>query len=58
KGDSGSYGFEDLADKGTLLEQAAINKDPEKIRKLADEISTYLKNVRIVVKGSDLQVVI
>ena len=47
KGDGGSYGFDVISAIGRCLEQAAENKDPREIRKLASELSDYLERVEV-----------
>ena len=42
KGAGGGYGFDTITDIGSSLEQAAKDKNFEKIRKLVDELTTYL----------------
>lgn len=48
KGAGGGYGFDAITDIGHSLEQAAKDKNSEKIRKLVGELSTYLECVEVV----------
>ena len=48
KGAGGGYGFDAITDIGQSLEQAAKAPDPDEIRKLAGELSTYLDRVEVV----------
>ena len=48
KGAGGGYGFDAITDMGQSLEQAAKIKDSEEIRKLVEELSTYLERVEVV----------
>jgi len=47
-GDGGSYGFDTISEIGAALEQAATNKDSEKIRRSARELSDYVERVEVV----------
>ena len=48
KGAGGGYGFNAITDMGQSLEQSAMNKDSEEIRKLVGKLSTYLEHVEVV----------
>jgi len=47
-GDGGSYGFDVISEIGAALEQAATNKDSEKIHRYAGELSDYVERVEVV----------
>jgi hypothetical protein len=47
-GDGGSYGFDTISEIGAALEQAATNKDSEKVRRSARELSDYVERVEVV----------
>jgi len=48
KGAGGGYGFDAITDIGKSLEQAAKDKNSEKIRKLVGELSTHIERVEVV----------
>jgi len=48
KGAGGSYGFDAITDIGKSLEQAAMAKDSDVIKKSVQELSTYLDCVEVV----------
>ena len=48
KGAGAGYGFEAVTDIGASLEQSALAKDSEQIRKLIGELSGYLERVEVV----------
>ena len=48
KGAGGSYGFDAITDIGKSLEQAAKDKDAERIKRSVQELSVYLDRVEVV----------
>ena len=48
KGAGGSYGFDAITDIGKSLEQAAKDKDAERITRSVQELSEYLDRVEVV----------
>ena len=48
KGVGGGYGFDAVSDSGRLIEAAAIDHNPEDIRRCIEELSSYIDNVVIV----------
>ena len=48
KGVGGGYGFEAITDIGGAIEQAAKQKDPEKIKHCLNELFNYLQHIEIV----------
>ena len=48
KGTGGGYGFDSITDIGRSIEQSAKDKNPEDIRKLIHELSSYLERVEVV----------
>ena len=48
KGVGGGYGFDAITDIGCLIEQAAKQKDPVKIKHCLNELSNYLQRIEIV----------
>jgi len=48
KGVGGGYGFDAITDIGGSIEQAANQKDPEKIKYCLSELSNYLQRIEIV----------
>ena len=48
KGTGDEYGFGDITDIGRSIEQSAMEQNPERIRKLVGDLSTYLKRVEVV----------
>jgi len=50
KGAGGSYGFDAITDMGKALEQAAMAKDSDGIKKSVQELSAYLDRVEVVYK--------
>ena len=48
KGHGTSYGFEAITNLGGAIEQAAQERNSEGIRKMVDELSTYLERVEVV----------
>ncbi len=52
KGVGGGYGFDAITDIGRSIEQAAKDKDPQKIKALLSELSDYLEHVEIVFETS------
>ena len=52
KGVGGGYGFDAITDIGRLIEQAAKDKNPQKVKALLSELSDYLKRIEIVFESS------
>lgn len=48
RGTGGSYGFDFITELGREIEQNAKEQNAEKVRRLAQELSTYLQRVDIV----------
>ncbi len=48
KGVGGGYGFDAITDIGGSIEQAAKQKDPEKIKQCLSELANYLLRIEIV----------
>ncbi len=48
KGSSGGYGFDTISDIGRFLENAAKDKDSEKINKLLEDLLAYIECIEIV----------
>jgi HPt (histidine-containing phosphotransfer) domain-containing protein len=48
KGVGGGYGFDAITDIGGEIEQAAKQKNSEKITHCLNELSNYLQNIKIV----------
>lgn len=48
KGVGGGYGFEAVTEFGRSLEEAAKGKNPEEIKRWAEELSRYLELVEVV----------
>jgi HPt (histidine-containing phosphotransfer) domain-containing protein len=48
KGAGGSYGFDAITDIGRTLEQAALAKDSEEIKRAVQALSAYLDRVEVV----------
>ena len=48
KGSGASYGFEAITEIGRSLEQAAKERNFQEIKKLVDELSTYLESIEVV----------
>jgi HPt (histidine-containing phosphotransfer) domain-containing protein len=48
KGAGGSYGFDAITDIGKSLEQAAKDKDTERIERSLQELSVYLDRLEVV----------
>ena len=48
KGVGGGYGFDAITEIGRSVEQAAKNKNPEKIKTSLNKLSDYLERIEIV----------
>ncbi|MGR3179272.1 MAG: Hpt domain-containing protein [Candidatus Anammoxibacter sp.] len=48
KGSGGGYGFEAITDIGKTLEQAAHEANVNEIKRITEELASYLKNLSIV----------
>ncbi|MGH7254592.1 MAG: Hpt domain-containing protein [Nitrospirales bacterium] len=48
KGDGGGYGFDAISELGSAIEEAAIAKNGDHIRRRAAEMSSYLDRVEVV----------
>ena len=48
KGVGSAYGFDAISEIGASLEQCAKERNSEKVRMLAEEISDYLERVEVV----------
>ena len=48
KGVGGGYGFDAITDIGRSIEQAAGDKNPQKIKASLNELSDYLERIEIV----------
>lgn len=48
KGAGGGYGFDAVTDLGREMEQAATDKKPEEIKRLVQELSSYMARVEVV----------
>ena len=48
KGDGGGYGLDVITEVGGSIERAAKEKDEAQVRLLAEQLSTYLKNIQVV----------
>ena len=48
KGTGSSYGFDAISEIGAALEQFAKERNSEKVRTLAEEVSVYLQRVEVV----------
>ncbi len=48
KGAGGGYGFDAITDIGAFLEQSAKEKNSDGVRRLIDELSTYLDSVEVI----------
>ena len=52
KGVGGGYGFDAITDIGRSIEQAAKEKNPQKIKASLSEFSDYLERIEIVFESS------
>lgn len=52
KGVGGGYGFDAITEIGRLIEQAAKDKNPQKIKASLNELSDYLERIDIVFESS------
>jgi HPt (histidine-containing phosphotransfer) domain-containing protein len=52
KGVGGGYGFDAITDIGRSIEQAAKDKNPQKIEAALSKLSDYLERVEIVFESS------
>ena len=52
KGVGGGYGFDAITDIGRSIEQAAKEKNPQKIRASLSELSDYLERIEIIFESS------
>ena len=52
KGVGGGYGFDAITDIGRSIEQAAKEKNPQKIKASLSELSDYLERIEIVFETS------
>ena len=52
KGVGGGYGFDTITDIGRSIEQAAKDKNPQKIKASLSELSDYLEHVEIVFEST------
>lgn len=50
KGSGGGYGFDAITEIGKRIEEAAKNMDKKVIAEQAEELSTYLHNIKIAYK--------
>lgn len=48
KGSGGGYGFDNLTEIGSQIEQAAELKNDHKIKNLINELKKYLENIEII----------
>ena len=48
KGSGGGYGFDAITDIGQSLEQAAKNQSSREIKRLVEELASYLNRVEVV----------
>ena len=48
KGTGSAYGFDTISEIGASLEQCAKERNSEKVRILAEEVSVYLERVKVV----------
>lgn len=48
KGTGSSYGFDAISEIGASIEQWARERNSEKVRMLAEEVSVYLERVQVV----------
>ena len=48
KGTGSAYGFDAISEIGAALEQCAKERNSEKVRMLANEVSVYLEHVAVV----------
>ena len=48
KGSGGGYGFDGITEIGREIEQHAKNRSGDDIRRLADELSSYLERLHII----------
>ena len=48
KGTGSAYGFDAISEIGISLEQCAKERNSEKVRMLAEEVSVYLERVEVV----------
>ena len=48
KGVGSAYGFDAISEIGASLEQCAKERNSEKVRMLAEEVSVYLERVEVV----------
>ncbi len=48
KGSGAGYGFDAITEIGKSIEEGAINKNVDEIRRKTDELSVYLDKVRVV----------
>ena len=48
KGTGSSYGFDAISEIGASLQQFAKERNSEKVRKLAEEVSVYLERLEVV----------
>ncbi|MBI3599633.1 MAG: Hpt domain-containing protein [Nitrospinae bacterium] len=48
KGSGGGYGFDAITDMGHSIEEAALGKNSEEIKKQLNELSSYLDSVEVV----------
>ena len=48
KGSGSAYGFDAISEIGAALEQCAKERNSEKVRMLANEVSVYLEHVAVV----------
>lgn len=53
KGAGGGYGFDEITNIGSSLEQAAKEKNSEEIRKCVNKLSNYLERVEIVYENTE-----
>ncbi|HXR25335.1 MAG TPA: Hpt domain-containing protein [Candidatus Binataceae bacterium] len=48
KGEGGSFGFDPVTEMGSVLEQAALNKDLTSVNHTLDELAEYLESIDVV----------
>ena len=48
KGSGGGYGFDAITDIGAALEQAALDTNPDTVRKSLQDLCSYLDRVEVV----------
>ncbi|MGR3320205.1 MAG: Hpt domain-containing protein [Candidatus Anammoxibacter sp.] len=48
KGSGGGYGFDDITDIGKAIEQASCDANSNEIKRILDELASYLENVSVV----------